>query len=241
MLSVSNSTQQLTSRSNEILPLSKGSPLAVQIIRSDTGKQIASTSLPTNVSDNEVMFALQDFTPSLQPYKIQLLVTTSDSGSYAAETDLLRLPDPTDGRTVTKIDNLFGSLLIQESGAWVPFLPYSFYIASWEADPPKLPAFAARGYNVLHVIASYQYDWFDTVADEAEKLGLWVMYDMRGSWRSASEVTKQVQRYAQRKNFLLWYTADEPGTYRKYCSAACADKVQTDMEILLRRQRQATI
>ena len=76
-----------------------------------------------------------------------------------------------------------------------------------------MEAFAKKGYSVLHVIPGYNYDWFDRVAYEAERLGLWIMYDMRGTFRDDRKVREQVERYKRRKNLLLWYTADEPGVY----------------------------
>ena len=201
--------------------VANASQLSFQISRSDSGAKIASGHIALNATDNEVKFALNEFPARGEPYGIEVVIQGS-SCLYTAQTRLLRLPDPTDGRTVTKIDHLYGSLLIQENGAWAPLFPYSFYIASWEADPPKLADFAKRGYNVLHVVADYNWDWFDNVADEAERLGLWIMYDMRGTYQSTDAVTQQVQRYMKRKNFLLWYTADEPGTLST-CRAPSAE------------------
>ena len=189
------------------------SQLAITIIRSDNGVRLASLSVPANKSDIEVEFVLQQFPPSLKPYGIQVTATGAGAQSFKATTNLYRLPNPTDGRTITKIDNLYQSLLIQQDGQWQPFFPYSFYMDSkWiSPTPAKLGEFAGLGYNVLHVVPGYDFDWFDTVADEAEKLGLWIMYDFRGTYKSAPDVKMQVERYGKRKNMLLWYTADEPG------------------------------
>lgn len=43
-----------------------------------------------------------------------------------------------------------------------------------------------------------------------ERLGLWLMYDMRWTYQSTSNVTAEVNHIKNRTNLLLWYTADEP-------------------------------
>ena len=208
-------TKPVTFHQNDsILGLgSNESQLTIQITRTDSDAQIASGDVALNVSDAEVEFSLDTFKPSEKPYGVRLQVLGLDSQSYEAETQLLRLPNPPEGRTVTKIDALYGSLIVYENNRWEPFLPYSFYTASWAANPEQLSDFAKNGYNVLHVIPSYDYDWFDKVADEAERLGLWIMYDLRGTWQDHPKVIEQVKRYANRKKLLLWYTADEPGEF----------------------------
>ena len=62
----------------------------------------------------------------------------------------------------------------------------------------------------------------DDYFDEAERLGLGVMYDMRHSeslvktltdqvgWANASLVQPQIEEFRNRKGLLVWYTADEP-------------------------------
>ena len=187
--------------------------LALTISRPDTGADVAKDELTIN-STAEVTFSLRGFSPRVEPYTIVVKAQTPNGQPFNAQTQLFHLPDPTDGRVVTKLDNLNGGLLVKIHDGWTPFFPYSFYIDSkWiSPDPSRLVDFAKLGYNVLHVIPSYDYDWFDKVADEAEKVGLWIMYDMRGTWMSLADVEMQVKRYGKRTNLLLWYTADEPGT-----------------------------
>ena len=125
---------------------------------------------------------------------------------------LFRLPTPND-RSVTKLDNLHGALLIQDGETWTPILPYSFYLGSgWIGDDlSQVAKYAAYGYNVLHIIPPVDFDWMDRVVTEAEKVGLWIMYDMRHDYLDDEKVKAQVTRYMHHKNMLLWYTADEPG------------------------------
>ena len=204
---------ELTARADNPSHSLTSASLVITVTRSDTGAAIVPGTVPLDRNGTEINFALDKFTPSLKPYTIKLVAEDSNGHSYSAETQLYRLPDPPDSRSVTKIDNLHSALLVLKDGKWVPFFPYSFYLGSGEIgpDPSNLAKFAHNGYNVLHVIPGYDYDWFDKVADEAEKLGMWIMYDMRHTYQSEEDVKLQVERYAKRKNLLLWYTADEPG------------------------------
>ncbi|KAL9129301.1 MAG: hypothetical protein Q9217_002212 [Psora testacea] len=196
--------------------------LSIIIIRADTGAQIAKTIAPVNIHDWLVSFSLAGFLPSFKPYQISLEAIGVGGLKYATQTQLYHLPSRTDGGSVTKIDNLYGALLVQSpvepdgSSSWIPLLPYSFYLdGSWlGAGPSRLVEFASYGYNVLHIIPGggigYDFELLDGWLDEAEKLGLWIMFDMRHTYQVASDVTMQVNRLKARKNMLLWYTGDEP-------------------------------
>ncbi|KAL8850802.1 MAG: hypothetical protein Q9221_004216 [Calogaya cf. arnoldii] len=74
------------------------------------------------------------------------------------------------------------------------------------------------GFNILHIVPGgagigYDLDQLDTWFDEAEKLGLWIMYDMRWTYQNTGYVRTQVERYKSRSNMLLYYTADEPDSH----------------------------
>ena len=164
-----------------------------------------------NASATEIKFSLNNFVPRIDAYPIHL-AAKSITTSFGASTQLLRLPTPEHG-SLTKIDTLYGALLIQDGATWTPFFPYSFYLGSgWIGDDfSQVAKYASYGYNVLHVIPPVDLDWFDRVVTEAEKVGLWIMYDMRHDYQDEGKVREQVERYRKRKNMLLWYTADEPG------------------------------
>lgn len=204
--------RQLSQRSN-------ASTLSLSITRSDTGDEIATQQVPVNVSDNQVSFSLGQFKPSLDPYAISVKATVGGK-TFNASTVLRRLPTRTDGGSVTKLDNLYGSLLVKgmsNDSNWTPIFPYSFYADSHRVVGEDLTAFAARGYNVLHIVPGGTDDNFTEIFDHAESLGLWIQYDMRHSFDQPEHVVErireQVERVKTRKNLLLYYTADEPGMH----------------------------
>lgn len=133
---------------------------------------------------------------------------------YTASTQLQRLPTRTDGGSVVKIDRLYSSLVVKTGNGWQPLLPYSFYLDSnWVAQDPasQLAQWVKDGYNVMHVIPPYDLGAFTSWAQEAQKLGLWIMYDMRHSFTDLDPLTQEVNMFSKFPNMLLWYTADEPG------------------------------
>ena len=193
--------------------------LSLDIYRDDTNDHIAG---PDNVSVNTtgttVGFSLTIFAPSFEPYSIRLVASGATGHRYTAYTQLLRLPKRNDGGSVTKIDKMFGALLVKDvDGSWKPLLPYSFYLnGNWLAESQNnMAIFKAYGYNVLHIVPAgglgYNFTQLDEWLDEAQRVGLWLMYDMRWTYQDSSLVEWQVNRLKSRPNLLLWYTADEPG------------------------------
>jgi len=64
---------------------------------------------------------------------------------------------------------------------------------------------------VVHPVPSFDnITTLDEVLDKMEEVGLYLMYDMRGTYMNDTSVTEQVNHIKSRKNLLLWYTADEP-------------------------------
>lgn len=190
--------------------------LAVTITRADTGRLIARTNAPVNVSDTQVTFQWGDLASSLTGYAIAVTATGSNGHTYTAQTSLQRLPSRTDGGSVVKIDNLYGGLVVQEKGSknWTPLFPFSFYFGSGLLEPKTtevLTEWVNMGYNILHIIPPYDYNDYKKYAEEAEKLGLWLMYDMRHTFNDHDELVKQMELFKGFSNMLLWYTSDEPG------------------------------
>ena len=177
---------------------------------------IARTNAPVNVSDTQVTFQWGDLGPSLTSYAIAVTATGPNGQTYTAQTSLQRLPSRTDGGSVVKIDNLYGGLMVQEKGSkgWTPLFPFSFYFGSGLLEPDTtavLTEWVNMGYNILHIIPPYDYDDYQKYAQEAEKLGLWLMYDMRHTFNNHDELVKQIELFKGFSNMLLWYTSDEPG------------------------------
>lgn len=75
--------------------------------------------------------------------------------------------------------------------------------------------FVDLGYNVLHIVPAgglgYELPELDAWLDEADRIGLWIMLDMRWSYQVPKNIRILVERVQRHKNLLLWYTADEPG------------------------------
>lgn len=169
-------------------------------------------------------FHLSEFEPAFTPYNISIVAIGPGTHIYTASTQLSRLPRRKDGGSVTKIDSLYGGLLVKTTlstnsndGAWVPLFPYSYYLdGSWLGESPKnMDVLKNYGYNVLHIVPAgglgYDFKQLDEWLDQAQSLGLWIMYDMRWQYQNSSGVEWQINRLKARPNMLLWYTADEPG------------------------------
>ncbi|TEB33895.1 hypothetical protein FA13DRAFT_1730171 [Coprinellus micaceus] len=97
--------------------------------------------------------------------------------------------------SVTKMDGRSGALLVQSNegpGRFKEIFPIGFYT--------QFNNYLTN----LTVLSDLKNQGSDRVLDEMEKLGLYLMYDMR--WTVNSEVNS----IKKRPNLLLWYTADEP-------------------------------
>ena len=193
--------------------------LFFDIYRTDTNDHIAGPGVVSiNSTGTIVGFSLAIFAPSFEPYSIHLVASGATGHTYTASTQLFRLPKRNDGGSVTKIDNLFGALIVKDvDRSWKPLFPYSFYLnGNWLAEnQDNMAIFKAHGYNVLHIVPAgglgYNFTQLDEWLDEAQRLGLWLMYDMRWTYQNSSLVEWQVNLLKSRPNLLLWYTADEPG------------------------------
>jgi len=69
----------------------------------------------------------------------------------------------------------------------------------------------ASGRNTIHPVPSYDnLTAFGEFLDRMKEEGLWLMYDMRGTFMNLSSVREQVEMFKNYPNMLLWYTGDEP-------------------------------
>lgn len=187
-----------------------------------TGPFLASV----NSTENEVPFPLLDVPPSFDPYHVTLTAVMVPGGKqiYTASTLLYKLPYRTDGGSVAKLDSLYGGILVQDyltgSHTWEAILPYSFYV-SWDGWLEKslnnVQKFKDQGYNILHIVPNaglpnqaFNFTELDLFLDKCDEIGLWLMYDMRWTYKNLTEVEEQVDRLKSRKSMLLWYTGDEP-------------------------------
>ncbi|KAL8800600.1 MAG: hypothetical protein Q9182_005062 [Xanthomendoza sp. 2 TL-2023] len=196
--------------------------MTVKVIHKDSGANIISRgSIRFNETGKEFPFSLAK--PFLQanqtPQTITLELTKKDGRTFTTSTTMYYLPNPRSPQSVTRIDSIYGGLQVRTNGPeWKTVFPYSFYVSgAWlSSDPGNLRRFRDLGFNILHVVPGgegmgYDFDQLDAWFQQAEQLGLYIMYDMRHSFQNPEHVRYQVERYKSRKNMLLWYTADEPG------------------------------
>lgn len=176
-----------------------------------------------NSSSTEINFPLQNLAPRFKPYQVTLKATHSnDHIVYTATTELYYLPERTDGGSVTKLDSLYGGLMVQkkDSSAWSLLLPYSYYV-SWdgwlEKSLSNMQEFKDQGYNIIHIVPNaglpneaFNFTELNQFLDKCDETGLWVMYDMRWTYQNLTSVRDQVNKLKTRKSMLLWYTGDEP-------------------------------
>ena len=233
--------QTQNTRKISSLNTSLSDELIVDIYRQDSGVRILSNARVTvATTGTQLNFSLADFAFQTTPYKISLVAIGPKGRIFTANTQLFRLPNRTDGGSITKIDNLSGALLVQQYVStaqdgfsasnpltsrskpdWTALFPYSFYVDGvWLGQSPEnLKLFKDYyGNNVLHLVpgggpVGYNLTELEIWLDEADQLGLWVMYDMRWIHQNQEELIRQVNRLKKRRSFLLWYTADEPGAY----------------------------
>lgn len=200
---------------------SGGRELQVVISVEDTSLRLRH-GVAINSSSTEIDFPLQGLAPRFEPYRVTLNATRSNGRHvYTATTELYHLPERTDGGSVTKIDSLYGGLMVQNKDAsWSPLLPYSYYV-SWdgwlEKSLSNVQKFKDQGYNIIHIVPNaglpneaFNFTELNQFLDKCDEIGLWVMYDMRWTYLNLTSVRDQVNRLKARKSMLLWYTGDEP-------------------------------
>ena len=200
--------------------------LYIDISDADSGAALVSgANVTVNSTGNEFEFSLSNITSRTTPYNIVLYGASQDGNqTYTATTQLYRLPSRTDGGSVTKLDHLYGGLMVQNylvnSKSWSPLFPYSYYV-SWDwlsSNLSNLDTLKSDGYNIVHLIPggstageyAFNITLLNQFLDRMDALDLWLMYDMRWTYQNQSAVAEQVNRIKTRKSLLLWYTGDEP-------------------------------
>lgn len=93
------------------------------------------TSVEVNSLNNEIPIELDHFAPSLTQYNITIKVSPYHSNGtiYTATTQLIRLPQRTDGGSVTRLDHLYGGLSVLKGNEtdWSLIFPYTYYGAQY--------------------------------------------------------------------------------------------------------------
>ncbi|KAI0633087.1 hypothetical protein C8Q77DRAFT_1272023 [Trametes polyzona] len=160
------------------------------------GHTLARGPVVVNASKVELPFSLRGLKPQSKPFDVECSATYSAHGTknkpqtFTAKTALSYLPDPPDGRSVTKMDLRF-----------------------WR-NPSLVRVVHTRPssrFTVIHPIPTFDnLTALSQVIKRMEEVGIYLMYDMRWTYQNSSAVTEEVNRVKNSPALLLWYTADEP-------------------------------
>ncbi|KAF8064328.1 hypothetical protein FPV67DRAFT_215032 [Lyophyllum atratum] len=182
------------------------------------GRPLTHGAVRLNSTKTLLPFSLRSLQPRATPYNISCAATFA-AQTFHATGSLSYLPNPPSSiGSVTKMDLRTGALLARpadgKGGPYAPVLPIGFYTQfdGYLAKDLSISAeLAAQGFTIVHPIPSFgNLTALDLVLDNMQEAGLYLMYDMRGTYQNKTSVTEQVNRIKSRPNLLLWYTADEP-------------------------------
>lgn len=93
------------------------------------GQILTSGNVLMNASRHELSFSLASLTPRTRPFDVECIATSPSGQVFKSRTSLLRLPDRSDGGSVTKLDGRTGALLVKNAstGGWETVFPLGFY------------------------------------------------------------------------------------------------------------------
>ncbi|KAK0457025.1 uncharacterized protein EV420DRAFT_534866 [Desarmillaria tabescens] len=194
-------------------PITSTLGATLKVTVSAEGKTLASGRVPFNAAKHALPLSLSALTPRTEVYNISCTAETEVGEQFATTALLSYLPAPPDDiGSVTKMDTRTGGLLARpahQDGAYERVFPIGFYTQFDSFLAVNLSAIGTlkeQGFNIIHPVPTFSnLTALDEVLDEMERVGIYLMYDMR-----AASVTEQINRIKSRSNLLLWYTADEP-------------------------------
>lgn len=113
------------------LTLPSRGPLGnVQVTVEVDGRTVATGAVPLNASKAELPFSLAGLVPRKGAYDVSCSATYG-AQTFKAEGSLSFLPDPTDGRSVVKLDARTGAVLAKpindQEGEYQTVFPVGFY------------------------------------------------------------------------------------------------------------------
>jgi len=220
----------------------------ITIMHSGTGKTLVPWSeVSINSTGTEFSFDLSSFTNNGttfpdHPVPVNLIGVSPDAiQSYYSVSTITILPSRKDVGSVARIDRLYGGLQVHSSltnQQWKPIFPYSFY-TNWDwiastinnsSATYNLSSFRSSGYNLIHPVPPGGSDPFNrTIFEEflkiCDSLELYVMYDMRHTYKNNTSITNQLSLLQNHPSLLLYYTADEPDGW---CDPLSATKTSYD-------------
>ena len=113
------------------------------------GRTLAKGPVALNATNAELPFSLKSLKPQSAPFNVECSATLGTQ-SFSASTTLSYLPDPPDGRSVTKMDMRTGALLAKpatgKGGSYETVFPVGFY--------SDFSSYLASNLSVIDEIAS---------------------------------------------------------------------------------------
>ncbi|KAF8637158.1 hypothetical protein AX17_003062 [Amanita inopinata Kibby_2008] len=224
---------------NNAQPIALTSPGSLSVTVMANGQVLTQGSVPLNSTKHELPFSLSSLQAQTTAYNITC-TATYNSQTFIATSLLTYLPHPPTGiGSVTKSDLRTGALLARPAngngGPYAPVFPMGFYtgFGNYLVKDPSIPArLASQGFTIVHPIPTFDnLTALDEVLDAMQEAGLYLMYDMRNTYRNSTSVTTQVNHIKSRPNLLLWYTADEPdGTSDPLTATVTASNLITSLD-----------
>ncbi|KAH8881040.1 hypothetical protein GQ53DRAFT_702946 [Thozetella sp. PMI_491] len=185
------------------------------------GILLNTTRITVGSTNNEVPIDLKTISPDLGASNVNIRATLGCNTTYVASTDFFLLPSPDYRGSVSRIDNLYGGLWIQRGDTpWRHIFPYTYYVQwslYWDDDVTTLDDFSSLGYNVIHIVPTgtlgdnpFPWEKFEPYLDRADKLGLYLQYDVVWDYANLSSMIDQVKHLRSHPSLLLYYQSDEP-------------------------------
>ncbi|KAJ2929456.1 hypothetical protein H1R20_g7639, partial [Candolleomyces eurysporus] len=182
------------------------------------GQVLASGSVPLESTRYELPLLLSKLQPRREAYTLECSASLEDGQTFNATGKLTYLPEPSTVQiaSASKMDLRTGAILAKGpngEGEFQPIFPIGFYTQfdGYLTNLTVLSELKEQGFNVVHPIPPFSnLTALDAVLDEMERVGLYLMYDMRWTYMNDSRVTEEVNRIKTRPNLLLWYTANDP-------------------------------
>ncbi|KAJ6463939.1 hypothetical protein C8R45DRAFT_1175041 [Mycena sanguinolenta] len=172
-------------------------------------------------STSELHFPLANLSQSRkQPFTIDCTASYTSNLSperqiFGPNAVLFYLPRPSLG-SATKRDSRTGALLVRTPGSssYEAVFPVGFYTSFdgyLDSNLRILDELKAQGFTIVHPVPTFgNLTVLERVLDRMEELGLYLVYDMRHTYKDRAALTAEVDMIKHRSNLLLWYTADEP-------------------------------
>ncbi|KAJ7052803.1 hypothetical protein C8F01DRAFT_1212348 [Mycena amicta] len=195
--------------------------LGLQVSISVDGTTLSTAFIAVN-STIELQFPLTNLSHAARKEPFDVDCTASGSGAllvdpktFKTTTRLSYLPRPVAG-SVTKRDGRTGALLVRDasSSSYEPIFPFGFYTSFdgyLDSDLSILDSLKADGFTIVHPVPTFgDLEALERVLDRMEQLELYLVYDMRHTYRDPAALEAEVNLIKHRSNLLLWYTADEP-------------------------------